>query len=329
MDPALTTPVVLIVFNRPKVTRLVFERIRALRPRTLLVIADGPRQDRQCEDDACRRVRQIVEDVTWPCEVLRNYSDTNLGSGGRVASGIDWVFQNVEEAIILEDDCFPDLTFFRFCEELLDLYRGEERVMHISGSNVLFGWRAVEESYYFSRYPLCWGWATWRRAWRLFDFDMKAWKADPEKCLVRLDAVKERAFWQSGWDDIARGRVNYWDRRWSLACLNVNGLAVTPSVNLVKNIGFGADAAHTTSRLAAVRPAVRAMRFPLLHPSKLERNIKADEFTARRVFYKRSSPGKAAEILRRRLFAAISHLRGRDYRPLEVPPVSTRSVPLK
>ena len=177
--PADTHPVVLIVFNRPEVTKIVFERIRQARPGLLMLVADGPRERRQGEPDACRQVRQIVEHVDWPCEVLKNYSDTNMGCGARVASGIDWVFQHVEQAVILEDDCLPDPTFFRFCEELLDRYRYEERVMQISGSNFLFGRRAVEVSYYFSRYPLCWGWATWRRAWRHFDFNMQTWKSQP------------------------------------------------------------------------------------------------------------------------------------------------------
>ena len=140
-----TNAVALIVFNRPEVTKIVFERIRQATPGRLMVIADGPREGRQGEADACLRVRQIVEHVDWPCEVLKNYSAANMGCGARVASGIDWVFQHVEQAIILEDDCLPDPTFFRFCEGLLERYRDEERVMQISGSNFLFGGRATEE----------------------------------------------------------------------------------------------------------------------------------------------------------------------------------------
>ncbi len=318
-----TNALALIVFNRPEVTKIVLERIKEARPGLLMVIADGPREDRQGETDACRRVRQIMDHVDWPCEVLKNYSDTNMGCGARVASGIDWVFQHVEQAIILEDDCLPNPTFFRFCEELLKRYRDEERVMQISGTNFLFGRPATEESYYFSRYPLCWGWATWRRAWRHFDFEMQTWKVNRDGCLASFTHQSERAFWQYGWDRIAGGHLDTWDYQWSLAVLNANGLAVTPFTNLVRNIGFGSNATHTRSRLLAMRPAVGAMEFPLHHPVHLEANREADEFTARRFYYQRSALGKAAEIVRRRLLATVSHMRGRGYRPPEVPPVSS------
>src|ERR1700719_3988952 len=225
---AKTPAVALIVFNRPEVTKIVFERIKQTRPGVLLLVADGPRRDRVGEGAACRLTRQIVEDVTWPCEVLKNYSETNMGCGRRVASGIDWVFQNVEEAIILEDDCLPDRTFFGFCKELLEHYRDDERVMQISGSNLQFGQHRTEQSYYFSRYPHCWGWATWQRAWKLYDFDMKVWKGNPKRCLASFDDNSERAFWQATLDSVRKGQIDTWDYQWSLACRIADGLAVTP-----------------------------------------------------------------------------------------------------
>ena len=309
MDNAFTTPVVLVVFNRPDPARAVFDAIRAAKPRTLMVVADGPRPDRPGEAELCRQARAVVERPDWPCELVRNYAETNLGCGRRVATGLDWVFQNVEEAIILEDDCLPDPTFFRFCAEMLERYRDEDRVMQISGTNFLFGARPIHDSYYFSRYPLCWGWATWRRAWRRFDFDLNAWKADRQGYLAKFTEPRERAFWSATWDAVSSGRRDIWDYQWAFALLKACGLAVTPSVNLVRNIGFGPAATHTTSRLLAMRPAARAMNFPLRHPARLEANAEADRFTARRQFYKRSLPGKAAEAVIRRSLAAISHLR--------------------
>jgi hypothetical protein len=323
---AKTPAVVLIVFNRPEVTKIVFERIRQTRPTVLMLVADGPRRDRAGESEACRLTRQIVENVTWPCKVLKDYAETNMGCGRRVASGIDWVFQNVEEAIILEDDCLPDRTFFRFCAELLEHYRGDERVMQISGSNLQFGRHRTEQSYYFSRYPHCWGWATWRRAWQLYDFDMEPWKADPKQCLTSCDDNSERTFWQATLDSVRKGQIDTWDYQWSLACRIADGLAVTPSVNMVTNIGLGSDATHTRSRLFAIWPAVGAMKFPLHHPSRCEANVEADKFTARRFFYKRSVLGKAAEMIRRHLFAAISHLRIGGNRAPEALAVASSSV---
>lgn len=310
--PADSPPVALLAFNRPDLTRIIFERIRQAKPRVLMVIADGPRAGNPNDAHTCKAVRRIAEQVNWPCELLKNYSETNLGCGRRVASGIDWVFQNVNEAIILEDDCLPGPGFFRFCVELLARYREDDRVMQISGSNFLFGRRFTQHSYYFSRYPLCWGWATWRRAWQHFDFEMGAWKVDPERCLARFDNHAERAFWRSVWDRVAGGRVDTWDYQWALAVFRANGLAATPATNLITNIGFGAGATHTRSGLLALCPKATAIKFPLRHSGQCEANFEADRFTARRAFCQRSMMGKGAEAVRRVLLEALSHLRYGD-----------------
>jgi hypothetical protein len=137
----LKTTVAFFIFNRPYTTEKVFAEIAKAKPPKLLVVADGPHPDRPGEVDACATVRAIINHVDWKCEVLTNYSDVNLGCRRRVASGLNWVFDQVEEAIILEDDCLPHPSFFRFCEELLEIYRHDERVMHIAGSNFQFGRR--------------------------------------------------------------------------------------------------------------------------------------------------------------------------------------------
>src|SRR5438874_2501166 len=112
------TPVVFIVFNRPGHTRAVFRRIAAVRPPRLLIIADGPRKTRPAENESCREVRRIVDEVDWPCQVSTNFADENLGCRRRIVTGLNWAFEQVEEAIILEDDVAPDPSFFRFCEEM-------------------------------------------------------------------------------------------------------------------------------------------------------------------------------------------------------------------
>ncbi|NEP76999.1 MAG: glycosyltransferase family 2 protein, partial [Okeania sp. SIO3B3] len=171
----LTIPVVLIIFNRPDTTAKVFEVIRQVKPPQLFVIADAPRLDKSGEVERCIAARKIIDRVDWQCEVLTNYSEINLGCRERVYSGLNWVFSLVESAIILEDDCVPHLTFFRFCQELLERYRDNNQVMAISGDNFQFGNNTTEHSYYFSRYPHCWGWATWRRAWKNYDNQMQLW----------------------------------------------------------------------------------------------------------------------------------------------------------
>ena len=174
-DWQLQTPVVLLIFNRPDTTERVFETIRQAKPPKLLVVADGPRADKPGEAEKCAAVRAILDRVDWDCQVIQNYADTNLGCRERVSSGLNWVFETVEEAIILEDDCLPHPTFFRFCEELLERYRHDDRIMTISGNNLQFGRPHTEDGYYFSRYTHIWGWASWRRAWRFYDLEMKAW----------------------------------------------------------------------------------------------------------------------------------------------------------
>jgi len=171
----MKTAVAFIIFNRPDTTEKSFEVIRQAQPPKLLVIADAPRPNRPGEAERCTVTRAIIDRVDWNCEVLKNYSDVNLGCQKRVSSGLDWVFSLVEEAIIIEDDCLPDPSFFRFCEELLDYYRQEDRVMAINGQNNQFGRRRDDSSYYFSRYFHCWGWATWSRAWKHYDVDLQSW----------------------------------------------------------------------------------------------------------------------------------------------------------
>jgi hypothetical protein len=309
MTHTLRSPVVLIVFNRPRTTQIVFDRIRQAKPNLLMIIADGPRADRPSETALCGTVRKIVEKVDWPCQVLTNYSSDNMGCRRRVASGLDWVFHNVEEAIILEDDCLPDPTFFHFCEELLVRYHDEKRVLQVSGSNFLFSRCEIRDSYYFSRYPQCWGWATWRRAWQHYDVDMRAWKVNRERYLAQFTDPKERAFWATSWDNTYSGALDTWDSQWMLVYLETSGLSIVPKANLVTNMGFGADATHTRSRLAAIRPAFKSVRFPLQHPSNVVRHVQADELTARRLFYQRSVLGKATEVVKRRVLALTSRMR--------------------
>jgi hypothetical protein len=215
-----------------------------------------------------------------------NYSEVNLGCGLRPASGIDWVFQNVEEAIILEDDCLPHPTFFQFCDELIDRYREDERVMMISGNNFQEGKKRTSQSYYFSRYPHTWGWATWRRAWQYYDFDMKLWPELRETpwLLDTLGHEEPAAYWRATFDSLG-STPDVWDYQWTLTCWARNGLAILPSVNLVSNIGWGADATHTKAldNPAANLPT-EAMRFPLDHPARIVPNRAADLFTFEKHF---------------------------------------------
>jgi hypothetical protein len=305
----MQTPVALIIFNRPDVTKRVFEEIARARPKQLLVIADGPRPEKAGEAEKCAATRAIIDRVDWECEVLKNYSDVNLGVGGRPATGIRWVFENVEEAIILEDDCIPHPTFFRYCEELLEKYRDDERVMHISGDNWNFGDKQRPFSYFFSCYCYSCGWATWRRAFQHYDPDLKLWPTlrDSSWLLDILGDPRAVEFWKSKFElTYTTGMENHgWDWPWLFACWAHRGLSILPSTNLISNIGFSEDATHTkrADDERANVPAVE-MTFPLKHPPCMVRDTEADQRIVRQVGL-RPEPQDLYHKLRRTCVAAL------------------------
>jgi hypothetical protein len=299
----MKTPVVLIIFKRPDTTKKVFEAIRQAQPPKLFVIADGARSGQPGESQKCAEVRSIIDRVDWDCEVITNYSDVNLGCKLRLATGIDWVFQQVEEAIILEDDCLPDPTFFTFCEELLEKYRYDTRIMAIAGSNFQFGRKRTNDSYYFSRYPHCWGWATWGRAWQYFDVDMKQWSTVRDGNWLQdiLDNDSEVKHWQKNFQNIEDKTT--WDYQWTFACWIQNGLTILPNVNLTTNIGFGVDATHTDTTMVESELAnmpVEAITMPLRHPQFVIRDSVSDHFTNDNIFAQ-SFKTKMKNIIKRRL----------------------------
>jgi hypothetical protein len=255
----LETPVALMMFNRPDLTAQVFAAIRRARPRRLLVVADGPR--RPDEKARCDEARAQIK-VDWDCELLTNYSDVNLGCKRRVASGISWVFEQCEEAIILEDDTIPVDSFFPYCQELLARYRDDERVMCICGMNLFPRSPARgDETYFFSRYGATNGWASWRRAWKYFDVDMSDWPEFKRSGRIKdlFPTKVEQIFWTMLFDAQYRGKINTWDFQWLYARLANGGLIATPVRNMVVNLGFRADGTHTQ------RPMPRAFEPATTH----------------------------------------------------------------
>jgi hypothetical protein len=250
---SLKTPVAFLIFKRPDTTERVFQAIRKAKPKKLLVVADGPRTSE--EEEKCQQVRAIIEQVDWDCEVLKNYSDTNLGCKKRVSSGLDWVFSEVEEAIILEDDCLPHSSFFRYCANLLERYRYDDRVMAISGENVYQGQTIISYSYYFSKYVHIWGWASWRRAWQYWDDNPERWVEFRDAGLMNsvCDDPYERKHWTNIFDRVfLEGKPDSWDYIWLFTCWSQGGLIAVSNTNLVTNIGFSVDGTHTkgSSQLA-------------------------------------------------------------------------------
>ena len=275
----LSTPIAFIIFNRPRHTRESFAAIRAQRPSTLLIIADGPRPGHPTDFERCRETRDIVANIDWPCEVLRNYSDMNLGCKLRVSSGLDWVFDQVERAIILEDDCIPHEDFFTYCDTLLHRYETDLRVWVITGNNFQSGKKRGDASYYFSKFNHCWGWATWRRAWKHYRVDIPFWPewqatADWRK---KLPDPVERTVWADLLDRVQCGEIDTWDYQWTACAWYHGGLTATPNVNLVTNIGFGPDATHTVSPGDKEGLPIFPLG-PLTHPKHVKQNLVADRY---------------------------------------------------
>jgi hypothetical protein len=275
------SPVAYLVFNRPQQTQRTFAAIRAQQPRRLYVIADGPRVGHPSDARRCAEVRRIVSQVDWPCEVQYQFAEVNLGCKVRVSSGLNWVFQHTERAIVLEDDCLPHHDFFTFCDDLLDRYADDTRVWVITGNNFQNGRHRGQGSYYFSKFNHCWGWASWRRAWsqyrRELDF-WPQWKQSRDWADWIADPV-ERRHWEKLFDRAHRGEIDTWDLQWTASIWHSHGLTATPNVNLVSNIGFGADATHTTTEGSEnaeipVRPLGE-----LLHPDQVCLDQDADRFT--------------------------------------------------
>jgi hypothetical protein len=283
MPVRLTTPVALFIFNRPKLTQLVFERIRQAQPQQLFIIADAPRPNHADDLYNCATAQAIVKQIDWDCQVEHNFAKQNLGCRLRISSGIDWVFAQVPEAIILEDDCLPHPSFFRFCQELLHRYRHEPQIMHISGSCYLPS-RPSRESYYFSQNPHCWGWATWRRAWQHFDVNMAQWSQ-----LRDQDWLEERlppdsaTTWRRNFEQVNQD-PQIWDFQWTFACWLNQGLSISPTVNLVSNLGFAANATHTFRPNRFSNMPTQALDWPLQHPTEICPNKAADTWTHYHVF---------------------------------------------
>lgn len=288
MKTMASPPILLVVFNRPDLTHASLDAIRKAKPGRLYIAADGPRPGNTKDVEACAETRRIIDRVDWDCTVKTLFRDSNLGCRVGVSSAIDWFFEHETEGIILEDDCIPAPSFFRYCDELLERYRSDERVMVISGSNFQRGSHVNTDSYYFSRYNHCWGWASWRRAWQHYDRDMSLWPAF--KAEGRLDEWSDGKpgfveYWTRIFNRAAAGEIDSWAYRWTFSCWAHNGLTCLPAVNLVSNIGFDDRATHTKSS-GSWQAALQAdeLPFPLRHPAVVTRSITADQFTDQACF---------------------------------------------
>lgn len=309
-------PVLVVAFNRPDTTAQVLRALGDVRPRRVYFAVDGPRSDRPEEARLVAEVQGLASSMPWADQVLTRFRSANLGCKHAVSDAISWFFEHEEQGIILEDDCVAHPTFFRFAEELLDRYKDDSRVMGISGNNFQRGDQRLSSSYYFSRHFHIWGWATWRRAWAFFDYEMKGWpEAQRTNALSNLLRSKASVrYWTNVFSETSENRNSSWGYRWLFAVWMQGGLCVTPNRNLVTNVGFGADATHTTiaSENLSYVPSVE-MPFPLKHPAFFLPNCELDRRTEVSVF---GIENPLPRFIRRSRGFALHRLRGliRPYR---------------
>ncbi|MDO7852499.1 nucleotide-diphospho-sugar transferase [Hymenobacter convexus] len=279
--PVCETPVLFLVFNRPDATARVLERLMVAGVRRLYVAADGARPDHPTDEARCAQVRAVVMQTTarWNCEVHTFFRVNNVGCSTAVSEAINWFFTHEPEGIIVEDDCLPTPDFFPFCAELLARYRHDTRVMHIGGNN--FGADAgaalgpKADSYYFSQQVHTWGWATWRRAWQLYDLNLRALPTLAGQGRLRgsfSSQLESQYFLRKFWELYHGPRpFTTWDYQWHFARAAHAGLTIMPSVNMVTNIGFGHEEATHTQDAADPHAALPTGRlhWPLRHPGRV------------------------------------------------------------
>ncbi len=266
----LTTPILYLAFNRLDSVKKTFPEIQKAKPKQLFIACDGPRNKEEKEKtDSVRKY--ILKNINWKCKVKTLFRNKNLGCKYAVAGAINWFFKNVEQGIILEDDCLPDQSFFRFCQEMLEKYKNNEKIIQISGTS-FFSKKRNKYSYIFSRYGNIWGWSTWRRSWKNYDVDLKnydkfnqlKWK---EKIKFFDKILKRYYFWL-----VKKKGINTWDYQWNITRSKVGGLSIIPSVNLIENIGFNGSGTHTT-RMAKLTNREN-LHFPITHPKKFEEDFR-------------------------------------------------------
>lgn len=276
------TPILFLIFNRPDLTRIVFERIREVKPKYFYVAADGPRKDHSEDANKCSLAREIVlKNIDWKCEVKTLFREKNLGCGLAVSEAITWFFEHVEEGIILEDDIIPDITFLSYCKNLLNRYRSDNRVMMISGFNINGSWYPEKQSYYFSYFGGVWGWATWRRAWRGYDLKIRKWDdREIQKYILNFFPGYSQSR-KNLYNDIRKGAIDTWDIQWGFHRLLNKGLCILPSKNLVQNIGFNEEATHTKAKPVWHHQKLFKMQFPMNH-SAVENDKEYDKIHLRR-----------------------------------------------
>ncbi len=293
----LRTPVAITFFTRAHTLQKTFDEVKKARPAKLFLIQDGKRETHNDDWNNMLSCRKIVEAIDWECDVYQNYADASLGAAQRLLSGFSWVFENADRAIILEDDCLPNQSFFPFCDELLEKYLNDERINMITGYNFYDEMPEVDESYFFGKSGTNWGWATWARAWKLVEFDLHKIHADTkaQKLFAKLNPHRistQKMWWINNVEQkFSNGTWTTWDVQWGLVKDLYFQLAIIPRCNMIDNIGCGDDSAHFSSYKTLsfddkklFHRKQNEMTFPLVHPTYIIPDLRYDRHVERIVY---------------------------------------------
>lgn len=281
----LNTPVLFLVYNRPAKTAIVFDRIKQQKPVKLYIAADGPRQGDAGDIENCLLTRALVrEGIDWDCEVKTLFRDKNAGCGRAVSQAINWFFKYEEYGIILEDDTVPEPSFFTFCTEMLIKYQLNHKIMHISGCYFFKDLLPKNsKSYYFTKHIHVWGWATWKRAWENYEYDMPDWPQKKEG-LKKYFKIYSK-FWEQIFEMVYAKQIDTWDYQWMFCIFKSNGLAINPTTNLIMNIGFGSEATHTADESSVFSKIETEPILEINHPNEIKIDAKKDALYYKNYLY--------------------------------------------
>lgn len=274
----IKSAVLFVIFNRPDTTALVFDKIREAKPKKLYIAADAPRRGNAKDELNCKQVKDIVSHIDWDCELKTLYRTENGGCKDAVSAAITWFFENEEEGIILEDDCLPASSFFRFCDEMLERYRDDRRIRHITGCNLQEGIQRGAASYYFSNRVHVWGWASWRRVWNEYDIDLEKYSSEDAKKAL-LDIYNDPMIaniWTEIFNKVKKDELNSWAYPLDFINFFNNGLVIIPNKNLISNIGFGTEGTHSTTKKGAFDHVPLAELEEITHPVFIVPDKEAD-----------------------------------------------------
>lgn len=284
--PMKKAPIAIIIFNRPDHAKALRESLQQEEERELFVISDGARKGRAEEVERVAECRRIFAD--WPGKVHLNYAPENIGCKSRVSSGLNWVFERTERAIILEDDCLPHPDFFRFCDELLEAYSDNERVMSICGTKT-FPCRSNKNEFIFTKYASSWGWATWRRAWSQYDDQYNRYSSTNliKELKFALGSYRAAIYWFYLIHKVRSGQISSWAYCWNISCFLLSGLHAYANENLILNSGFGPNATHTAKMMPYIpRNYGRPLSFPISFPINIHSSPESDKWIENNIYSK-------------------------------------------